>query len=952
MKTAWMHRLMVIAGCGVLAATQALTVVADDAVAASVPDLLKGEGPTVEEARAADWFLHFYGTRGWIHGHTSAEGNRARQLLITHVPELSQVRDVLQAGDVLLGVNGVPFDRHPVFQFREFSQPAQRADQGLTVTLWRRGWDGARTLEIVPKDPRPDFTRGDTVDLTAEGMSVDRNLGATGARGWMYDRMERANQILITHVHEGSPADGVLRVGDVILGIGDEPFESDARRTFGMALTQAETTEGGGRLHLLRWREGRTDQVTIQLEVLGSYSDTTPWDCEKSRRILDNAGAYLERIGTPVGSELGIPALVGSLGLLATGEERYRPLVRDHVEALVRLAAGSGDRPPYQSYPAWTWGYANLLLTEYYLLTGDRQVLPAIEAFSTAMARGQAMTGTWGHGMAPPDPISGELHGPLGGYGTMNQISTICWMSLVLAQRCGVTNPVIEHAVRGKYEYLRDFIDTGTITYGDNLPGGFMHDDNGKTSAAAVGFALVGDRPGTAFFSRMTVASHAVREDGHTGNYWSDLWGGPGAARAGREACGAFLLEDAWRFDLERRWDGGFEYQAKAGMGNGVDPNTGRQRVMSEHTTPHWDTTGARLVLYSLPRETLAITGRDAITVALAPDEISEVIEAGRPAADAPWPRKYDPLPTPQLLELLASWSPVVREQAARSLADREDAPIEALRAMLAADNRYARYGACVALRHLGPRAQPAVGDLIDLLASDDRVLQISAIQALGGTEDARAVEALFSMAGQAFPDDHYDVVRRRIADALFGRTDSLFETARRYDDRERLLEATRGFLTSITGHSRSVVAENVVPGLSFEEFQNLWPQIEHATSTSATTYNTAIHMATLRRLQEERVREGIDRCVAYLTGMRKHGSQNRVPEVLEILRGYGAHARSVLPGLERAATYFETEEEDFPRHLSLQKAGSVRDMIRELEALEDPGEDAAPLIAIADGWR
>ncbi len=942
MRTAWTFLAILALGHAPLAAGETST----------IPDLLLGQGPTPDQARGADWFLHFYGTRGWIHGHTGAEGNRARQLLITHVPPFSQVREQLAVGDVLLGVDGVPFDRHPVYQFREFSHPAQRADEGLTVTMWRRGWDAPRTVEIVPTDPRPDFTRGDTVDLTAEGMSVDRNLGATGARGWMYDRMERANQILVTHVHAGSPAEGVLRAGDVILGIGDEPFVGDARRTFGRALTQAETAGGGGRLHLLRWRDGVTEPVAIQLEVLGSYGDTSPWDCEKSAKILENATAYLERIGTPVGSELGIQALVGSLGLLATGDERLMPRVREHVEALVRRTAGSGEQPPYESYPAWSWGYANLLLTEYFLLTGDRQVLPAIRAFSTAIARGQAMTGTWGHGMAPRDPISGELHGPLGGYGTMNQISTICWISLVLAQRCGVTDPVIEHAIRGKHDFLRDFIDVGTVTYGDNLPGGLLHDDNGKNSAAAVGFALMGDLPGTAFFSRMTVASHAIREDGHTGNYWSDLWGGLGAARAGRQACGAFLLEDAWRFDLERRWDGGFEYQAKAGMGNGVDPDTGRQRVMSEHTTPHWDTTGARLVLYSLPRAKLAITGRDAVTVALTPDEVASVIEAGRPPADAHWPRKYNPLPTPRLLELLASWSPVVREQAARSLAEREDPPVEALRAMLGSVDRYARYGACDALRHLGTGSRAAVGDLIALLGSEDRVLQVGAIQALGATEDMRAVEALLDLAGRETPNDRYDVVRRRIADALFGRTGSLFEQTRRYDDRERLLGATRRFLTSITGHSRTVVAENVLPSLTFEEFRNLWPQIDQATRTSATTYNTAIHMATLRRLQQERVREGIDRAVAYLTGMRGHGSQNRVPEVLEILRGYGAHARVALPGLERAANYFENEEQDFPRHLSIQKAGHVRDMIRELEALEDPGDGDGRLIAIADGWR
>ena len=947
------YRALVM-GCGLWAASLRPAASQDAIVAAPPPDLLKGEGPTIEEAQKTDWYLHFYGARGWIHGATRAETERARQILITQVPRLSEVRDSIRVGDVILGVNGVLFARHPVYQFREYAHPATLANQGLTVTMWRSGWEAPRTLRIEPRDARPDFTRGDTVDLTAEGMAADRNLGATGARGWMYEKQERAHQILVTHVDPGSPADGILRKGDVILGVGDQPFVSDARRVFGEALTRAETEEEGGKLRLLRWRNGVTESVTIRLEVLGRYSDTAPWNCEKSRRIVERACAYLERRGTPIGGELGIQALVGSLGLLATGEERYLPRVREHIETLIRRVAESGDQPPYDSYPAWSWGYANLLLTEYHLATGDSRVLPAIETFSWALARGQAMSGTWGHGMAPPDPATGALHGPLAGYGTMNQISAICWMSLLLARRCGIADPEIERAIRNKHAFLSDFIDVGSVTYGDDLPGGLHHDDNGKTSAAAVAFAVLGDRAGTDFFGRMTVASHSIREAGHTGNYWSDLWGALGAARMGVQACAAFFREDHWRFDLERRWDGSFEYQPKYGMGDGMDPVTGRQRATAEHAIPHWDTTGARLLLYCLPRRRLAITGRDILTVELSPEEVAEAVEAGRlPRDDTAWERKYDGRPVSELLRLLGHWSPVVRQQAARSLAARTDEapPLEALRGMLKAEPRYARYGACAAARHLGPRAQPLGDDLIALTASEDRVLRNNAIQALGALDDPRAAAALFALAGRSFPDDPYEVTRRRIADALFGGAarKTSWEIARQ--DRAAMLDATRRMLTSMTGHCRTVIAENVVPSLSRDELKELWPQIEHAMKTPATTYNVAIHLATLRRLRDLRVREGMDLAVNYLTAMRAHGSESRVPEVLEVLRGYGAHAKSVLPGLRRAAAHFEAGEEDFPKDLSLKKAADVREFIRQLESLAD-ADGGAPLISIAQGWK
>ncbi len=40
----------------------------------------------------------------------------------------------------------------------------------------------------------------------------------------------------------GSPVAGVLQTDDVILGLGSTLFTNDARRAFGMAITEAEKT--------------------------------------------------------------------------------------------------------------------------------------------------------------------------------------------------------------------------------------------------------------------------------------------------------------------------------------------------------------------------------------------------------------------------------------------------------------------------------------------------------------------------------------------------------------------------------------------------------------------------------------------------------------------------------------------------------------------------------------
>jgi S1-C subfamily serine protease len=74
---------------------------------------------------------------------------------------------------------------------------------------------------------KPDFLKGDPIPA---GASHDWNLGATGSRGWMFsDKRSTADarQIRITEVAKGSPADGILAVGDVILGVAGKPFSHD-----------------------------------------------------------------------------------------------------------------------------------------------------------------------------------------------------------------------------------------------------------------------------------------------------------------------------------------------------------------------------------------------------------------------------------------------------------------------------------------------------------------------------------------------------------------------------------------------------------------------------------------------------------------------------------------------------------------------------------------------------
>jgi len=139
----------------------------------------------------------------------------------------------------------------------------------------------------------------DVPDLTKGGTNFNDHawtLGPTGARGWMWESyLETCNarQILVTEVDKRSPADGVLEVGDVILGLDGKLFDSDARKAFGRAITEAEKTDNKGTLKLIRWRKGTNANVTLKLQVMGSYSDTAPFDCPKSKKILEQGLRYL-----------------------------------------------------------------------------------------------------------------------------------------------------------------------------------------------------------------------------------------------------------------------------------------------------------------------------------------------------------------------------------------------------------------------------------------------------------------------------------------------------------------------------------------------------------------------------------------------------------------------------------------------------------------------------------
>ena len=767
--------------------------------------------------------------------------------------------------------------------------------------------------------PRPDLTAGGSVP---EGWTHDWNLGPTGARGWIYcDKhvTTEARQILVTEVAAGSPADGKLKVGDVITGLFGEAIDDDARMLMGRAITLAETEEKGGRLPLTIWRQGKIRKVTLELPVLGSYSNTAPFDCSKSQKIFEQGcEALAKKMKAQPRDGNQITRALNALALLASGEERYLPVVEEQVRLLSQYNQKTGVR-------TWQYSYINILLAEYVIATGDRTyVKDGLERITRMIVDGQSVVGSWGHGF-----IQGP-HNRLEGYGMMNAPGIPLTYSLALAQRAQVNLPGLDKALRKSLDLVRFYVGKGSIPYGDHDPWIENHCDNGKNEMAAVLFDLEGDKDACEFFSRMAVASHGTeRDQGHTGNFFNMTWALPGVARAGKNATGAWLQEMAWSYDLARRWDGTYLYQGAP---------TPRPESYN-----NWDSTGAYLLAYAMPLKKTYFTGkRKSPAPQIDRATANSIIDDGRGWTNKDRTSFYAAMSTETLLQRLANWSPVVRERAAMELGRRNEAEIvPGLMSLLQGKNKDGRVGACQGIIFQRGRAEAAVPLLRKALRSSDLWLRIKAAEALaaiGKPAQVAVPELLSRLSRKASSKDPRNMEQRYLTFALFSHNKGLIGKDLEGIDRKALLKAVRASLLNQDGRARGAVS-SVYRNLSFDQLKPLLPAILEAITVRAPSgimFAHEIRMAGLELFSRHHVAEGIELLADYVRDMKPHASEHRIVKVVEMLEKYGAHAQRVIPTLEEHAVFFDAGQPNFPLHLSKDKAKIVRESIARIEATNE----------------
>jgi len=749
----------------------------------------------------------------------------------------------------------------------------------------------------------PDFTKGDALDPNHHKKKYyDRSMGPTGLWGEVYAQnmangaSRDARQFRVTKVEAGSPAEGKMQVGDVVIGASGRNFDSDARKLLAAAIEKAEETNGN--LSLQVWREGRTFNQSLNLKVMGAYDPENPFNCAYTDAVIDQMASHVVKGNTSV-----FMRTLSALGMLATGKEELMPQVRALAHELcidqktnepITFEVSSNGRR------VWGTSYRLIFLAEYYLATGDETVLPAIRTLGVGGAKGQSGVGSYGHRFSSRMP-DGGYHGPLEGYGAINNAGLSMLTGIVLASKCGIEHPEITDAIARGKRFFDFFVEHGGIPYGDHWAGTEYFENNGTSGLSAIVFGLMGDARGQRFFSAMAVASAPTgREEGHQGSYWSYLWSTLGAARAGKAGLNAAFAETRYLRTLERRWDGQV-----------IDPsNIGPTKYGSRG-----DVTGERLLLMSLGRKNTYFTGKNMeVKNPLEGPELANTLAAGRLIYH---PEARKALSEEAIFTLLRHELPAARITAAKAMQEQKLDRVDRLIEMINDPDRYARYGACAGLAYAGGNSEKA-GDalLLRMVQDEDILFRFFAVDALSSGKGqsyglhgaaAKAVPVLLKLASEPAPNDPRGHLTWRISEALFdGRIDLLKSYPPKMPVAERLLvDSLRQFLLNENGRARSAVP---LDALTEEQLFQLWDGIYQATRNNAPSgimFSKRVRTRGMAVMAQYRIKEGLDLMLELSKSRIELTEENKwVPwfadTMFAVLPLYGSDALPVIEVVEQ----------------------------------------------------
>jgi len=408
-------------------------------------------------------------------------------------------------------------------------------------------------------------------------------LGITGA--YIREVVARP-ELVVTLIHPGTPAEGVLEIDDAILGANGRIFrhQRDPRVPMGYALYESTTGKLGGKLQLHLARKGKAMNVTIELPVSPPYSPTWPYDCERTEEIADTMVRFiLDQGHFAKASRHGGGGYWAPLFLMASGEEEALEIVRRN------LYRGLKDEyePNPMSGHSWNSSYRLVTLCEYYLLTGDSNVLPAMRFYSRTLQNGQSFAGGWGHSC------------PCSGYGEVNATGSVALMGLALAREAGIE--LDPEKLAKSIRFFGRYIGCG-MPYG-NHNSGFQagRGANGKAGQGALAFKFLGEKEASERWGRAVAYMWSTPEAGHAEGIFNMAWDPQAAAIGSPEEASMFMNNLLWYYEIARTHEGGMRF-----MRGGHFPY------------PVGQTTAVGLA-YLLPRKQIYVTGASQSVFAMTP---------------------------------------------------------------------------------------------------------------------------------------------------------------------------------------------------------------------------------------------------------------------------------------------------------------------------------------------
>jgi len=413
---------------------------------------------------------------------------------------------------------------------------------------------------------------------------------------------------------EAGPAMGNLMVGDVIYGVNDQIFKDgvdvsrdESYKLLSSAISFSESEAGKGLLKLQLRRKGELKVVTLQLPIMGSYSSTTPYFCEKSENIITNAAQWSVKRYRPENGMTSEPyGMLNTdlLFLLATGDPKYQGLVRRAVYKMITKMTPVTVTEGMQSKP-WTTGYSSLLLGEYFHATGDRNILAHLKYQADLSAESQikpiAETPSDKEAAQTEDQVGGWRQNYPGnserwksGYGLMPHAGMTCVMGMQLAKEAGLK--IDELALqRGANHYYEGRAEYASVVYTywnskrDGPPtmspnseaNGKLWSMNGKLGTAAALYDMLDKKDAVDICSRYCTYGYNNTRHGHGGMFFNNFWTPIGAWAGGKESFKHFMKGQTWWRELFRRPDGSFNQvgRGKIGVSYGLPYVAHHQRL-------------------------------------------------------------------------------------------------------------------------------------------------------------------------------------------------------------------------------------------------------------------------------------------------------------------------------------------------------------------------------------